>query len=180
MTQALPLQLDIACEDDRWQENLSSYETLIQQALFVCISHTPEGKSLKNFAHLELSILLANDETVHELNKQYRDKDKSTNILSFPGLDQSEQKSYLREGAEVPDFPYTLGDMVLAFETLEREAEEAHKNLQDHFCHLIVHGFLHLLGYDHISDVEAEQMETLERLILAELSIDDPYKIMSA
>lgn len=111
----------------------------------------------------ELSILLTNDEEQHELNQQWRGKDSSTNVLSFPQIE--------------PFGPVfgILGDITLARETLEREALDLDKSLPDHFTHLVVHGFLHILGYDHITDAEALQMESLETQILAALGIDDPY-----
>lgn len=111
----------------------------------------------------ELSILLTNDEEQHALNKEWRGKDSSTNVLSFPQIE--------------PFGPVVglLGDITLARETLEREAAELDKSFTDHFTHLVVHGFLHILGYDHIGDAEALQMESLETQILASLGVDDPY-----
>jgi len=111
----------------------------------------------------ELSILLTNDAEQHELNRQWRGKDSSTNVLSFPQIE--------------PFGPVTgiLGDITMARETIEREAVEQGTSFPDHFTHLVVHGFLHILGYDHLSDAEALQMEGLETQILASLGIADPY-----
>ena len=111
----------------------------------------------------ELSILLTNDAEQHELNRQWRGKDSSTNVLSFPQIE--------------PFGPVTgiLGDITMARETLEREAVDQGTSFPDHFTHLVVHGFLHILGYDHLSDAEALQMEGLETQILASLGIADPY-----
>jgi probable rRNA maturation factor len=111
----------------------------------------------------EISILLTNDEEQHELNKQWRGKDSSTNVLSFPQIE--------------PFGPVVgiLGDITLARETLEREAADLDKSFADQFTHLVVHGFLHILGYDHMTDKEALQMESLETQILASLGVDDPY-----
>jgi probable rRNA maturation factor len=111
----------------------------------------------------ELSILLTNDEEQHELNQQWRGKDSTTNVLSFPQIE--------------PFGPVVglLGDITLARETLVREAEEQGVTFEAHFTHLVVHGFLHILGYDHVDDAEALQMERLETQILASLGIDDPY-----
>jgi probable rRNA maturation factor len=111
----------------------------------------------------ELSILLTNDEEQHELNQQWRGKDSSTNVLSFPQIE--------------PFGPVVgiLGDITLARETLEQEAQELDKSFADHFTHLIVHGFLHILGYDHLTEAEALQMEGLETQILASLGVADPY-----
>lgn len=111
----------------------------------------------------ELSILLTDDEQQHELNKEWRGKDSSTNVLSFPQIE--------------PFGPVVglLGDITLARETLEREAAELGKSFEDHYTHLVVHGFLHILGYDHLTDAEAAEMEGLETRILAALGVDDPY-----
>ncbi len=111
----------------------------------------------------ELSIVLLDDAEQRELNRQWRQIDKPTNVLSFPQIE--------------PFSPVVgiLGDITLARETLEREALELGKSFTDHYTHLVVHGFLHILGYDHIEDDEALVMEGLETQILATLGIDDPY-----
>ena len=111
----------------------------------------------------ELSILLTNDEEQHALNREWRGKDSSTNVLSFPQIE--------------PFGPVIgiLGDITLARETLEREAAEQGVSFTDHFTHLVVHGFLHILGYDHLTDAEALQMESLETQILGSLGVGDPY-----
>ncbi len=111
----------------------------------------------------ELSVVLTDDAEQRELNRQYRGIDKPTNVLSFP---QIEPFSPIRG---------LIGDIILARETLEREAQELDKPLAEHFTHLVVHGFLHILGYDHIAEDEALQMESLETQILAGLGIADPY-----
>jgi probable rRNA maturation factor len=116
----------------------------------------------------ELSIVLADDETVRALNRDWRGQDKPTNVLSFAALDD--------EGAPVvPGAPLLLGDVVLAFETTAREAAEMGKPLADHLGHLVVHGVLHLLGWDHQDDEEAAEMEGLETSLLEALGIPDPY-----
>lgn len=111
----------------------------------------------------ELSIVLLDDAEQRVLNRDWRQIDKPTNVLSFPQIE--------------PFGPVVgiLGDITLARETLEREAAELGKSFTDHFTHLVVHGFLHILGYDHIDDDEALVMEGLETQILATLGIDDPY-----
>lgn len=111
----------------------------------------------------ELSIVLTDDAEQRQLNREWRGKDSSTNVLSFPQIE--------------PFSPVLgiLGDITLARETVAREAEEQGTPFDHHFTHLVVHGFLHILGYDHITDDEALQMESLETQILAELGMDDPY-----
>lgn len=106
-----------------------------------------------------VSVLFGDDAAVQALNKSWRGKDKPTNVLSFPA----------------PDGFGALGDIALALETVRREAGAQNKTVRDHTAHLIAHGFLHLLGYDHEDDGEAEVMETRERAILADLGIADPY-----
>ena len=121
---------------------------------------------LKFPADAELSILLADDHRLQSLNREWRGIDKATNVLSFPG----EEISVGEMAGPL------LGDIAVSMETLSREAGLENKKLNDHFCHLIVHGFLHLFGYDHETDEEADAMENLERVILAELGIADPYE----
>ena len=116
----------------------------------------------------ELSVVLADDALVHRLNRDYRGKDKPTNVLSF-ALTEAEEPE-LGE-----DAPVMLGDVILAWETVAREAAEQGKTPSDHMTHLVVHGVLHLLGYDHETDDEAEEMEQLEVEVLETLGIADPY-----
>ena len=113
--------------------------------------------------------MLTDDAQIQELNRNWRGKDKPTNVLSFPAPEQP--------GATGPRH---LGDIALAYETLVRESEEESKELAHHFAHLIVHGVLHLLGYDHEVEAEAEIMEGLEVKALATLGIADPYRDMAA
>ena len=111
-----------------------------------------------------MSLLLTGDAEVQALNARWRGQDKPTNVLSFPAAPAGRL-------AEAP----ALGDIALAFETLAREAEAAGVPLADHYRHLVTHGFLHLIGYDHETDEEAERMEALETRILARLGVADPY-----
>ena len=113
----------------------------------------------------ELCIHLADDAHVRALNARWRGLDKPTNVLSFPAYEPS-QLAQAR----------LLGDIVLAYETLAREAVDEDKPLADHYRHLVVHGFLHLIGFDHEREVDAERMEALETRILARLGVADPYR----
>jgi len=117
---------------------------------------------------LEVSLVLTNDSQVQDLNRDYRGQDKPTNVLSFAALDA--------DSPIPPDGPILLGDVIIARETAEREAADEDKQLVHHLSHLVVHGVLHLLGYDHMEDDEAEEMESLERSILAGLGVPDPYR----
>jgi len=116
----------------------------------------------------ELAVMLTDDAGIRTLNNNWRGIDKPTNVLSFPALQPSG-----RRGPADP--PRMLGDIAIAYETTRREADDEQKPFDHHLSHLAVHGFLHLIGYDHESDVEAEAMETLETEILAQLGIPDPY-----
>ena len=151
-----PIDIAVIINDEAWPDNL---EARAEEAVLAAIRLTkPKVKGAA-----ELSIVLTNDEEQHELNRQWRGKDSSTNVLSFPQIE--------------PFGPVIgiLGDITLARETLEREAAEQGTSFADHFTHLVVHGFLHILGYDHLDDAQALQMESLETQILATLGVEDPY-----
>ncbi len=120
---------------------------------------------------LSISISLSTNDEVQALNAQWRGKDKPTNVLSFPMLDADE----LAALANTDDGEVLLGDMILAYDVCVAEADEKGISLADHVTHLIIHGTLHLLGYDHIDDVEAEHMEDLEVKALASLGLGNPY-----
>jgi probable rRNA maturation factor len=120
---------------------------------------------------IEISVRLSDDFEVQKLNLDYREKDRPTNVLSFPMLTPDEIRAL--EINAVPEV--LLGDIILAHSVCAREAEERGISVQDHATHLIVHGTLHLLGYDHIGDEEAGIMETLEQTIMTSLGLHDPY-----
>jgi probable rRNA maturation factor len=116
----------------------------------------------------ELAVMLTDDAGVRTLNSNWRGIDKPTNVLSFPALQP--------EGARKPgDAPRMLGDIAIAYETTRREADAEGKPFEHHLSHLAIHGFLHLIGYDHENDADAEEMEFLETEILKQLGIPDPY-----
>ncbi len=146
--------IDIEIEDTAWTDALSGAEGLARGAAEAVLARlrpgTPEG----------LTVLLADDAAVRELNARFRDQDKPTNVLSFPAPANPERH---------------LGDVALAFGVCAAEAGAQGKPLADHLQHLVAHGVLHLLGYDHMDDAEAHEMEGLEREILAGLGIPDPY-----
>lgn len=127
------------------------------------------GADVELHPDAEICVMLSDDAGVQELNRDWRGKDKPTNVLSFPAA----------EGDELATSPL-LGDVVVAYETLAREAAEEGKPFEHHFSHLVVHGTLHVLGFDHMTDAEADMMENLEREVLETLGIPDPYcKVLS-
>ncbi len=130
-----------------------------------------EGEPLLAGPRLAVSVLFTTDEEVHALNREWRGRDKPTNVLSFPMLERDELAGLPPDGP-----PVMLGDIALAHETCAREAADKGIALEAHAAHLIVHGLLHLAGHDHVdSDAQAEEMEALETAILAKLGIADPY-----
>jgi probable rRNA maturation factor len=151
-----PLAIEISRNDKAWPDDL---EPLAERAVLETLRQS--GAKIAGAA--ELSIVLTGDAEQQQLNAQWRGIDRPTNVLSFPQI---------APGGPVRGL---LGDIVLARETLEREAAEQGISFTDHFTHLVVHGFLHILGYDHLVEDEALVMEGLETQILASLGIADPY-----
>ena len=165
--------IDIALsQEEPWPDG--QWEQLATAAVRTAIGATPFGTLLTTSATVEVSIRLTSDEEVHALNRQYRGKDKTTNVLSFPMVqpDLIDTVSQNSDDGEV-----LLGDIVLAHGVCVAEAAERGIGVNDHATHLIVHGTLHLLGYDHMDDNEGDAMEAIERDALATLGIADPYAI---
>ncbi|KAB7742599.1 rRNA maturation RNase YbeY [Parvibaculum sedimenti] len=151
------LEIDILREAGNWAADAEELVRRAAEHAYVVAGPAEEA---------ELCVVLADDPFVQALNKTWRGKDKPTNVLSFPTGDMPQAE---------PVQTQLLGDVVLALETIEREAKEQGKTFPDHLSHLVVHGVLHLLGHDHEVDAEAEEMEALERDILEDLDITDPY-----
>jgi probable rRNA maturation factor len=152
----LELQLDVQLAVEK-ENDLPSEEQLNTWANAALVTRTEHEEP-------ELTIRIVDEAESQELNFEYRGKDKPTNVLSFP----------FEAPAHVP-IPL-LGDLVVCKQVVEREAIEQGKTLTAHWAHMIVHGCLHLLGYDHIEDEEAEEMEGIERVVMADLGFEDPYK----
>lgn len=154
MTVRNKFRIDISIQADEWKKALPALRDLTRRAV---------RSSLKHFeieTESEISIVFADDAFIRDLNKRYRNKDKPTNVLSFP-----------------QDGGTSLGDVVLAFETIKKESREQNKKLKDHAAHMLVHGTLHLMGMDHENDGEAEEMESLEILVLKGLGVKNPYEM---
>ncbi len=151
-----------------WAARCPSAEDFARAAALAAVAHGAADSGLGRTAMIEIGVSLADDQAQQQLNRDWRGTDRPTNVLAFPAWEP---------GAPVPPgAPILLGDVVLAFETVAREAEEQGKPLADHLCHLVVHGVLHLFGYDHATEVEAVAMEQLETTILAGLGVPDPYR----
>lgn len=145
--------LDIIINYDKWNNLSFDIEAVIKMAI-----NEASDMLVFDLKEKEISVLLTDDKEIQKLNKEYRGKDKSTNVLSFETEDET-----------------MLGDIVVSFDTMEKEANEEDKSFHDHFTHLVLHSFLHLLGFDHIEDFEADQMEHWEIKILDKLGIKNPY-----
>jgi len=156
----MKLHVEFVATSPAWRGALAA-RTLARQA--IAASFAECGVALRPGA--ELCVHLADDAHVRGLNARWRGLDKPTNVLSFPAADAA----HIGETR-------LIGDIVLAFETVAREAEAEGKPLADHYRHLVVHGFLHLIGFDHQTDEEAQRMEALETRILARLGVADPYQ----
>jgi probable rRNA maturation factor len=153
---ASPPQIDIQIQSPLWEAQPLAGQT-VRSAIV-------EAASALSTADGEVSIVLTDDSTITKLNREWRGIDKPTNVLSFPASGQKAQ-----------DSARLLGDIIIAYETLKRECEDETRIFLHHLAHLTVHGFLHLVGYDHQTDTQAKEMEGLESEIMMRLNMSDPY-----
>ena len=160
---ALNIEIDIDIQNSDWKTSIHNVENLTRSTIEKALSMAMDTEP-----HMEISIVLSDDDFIQNLNKTYRHKDKPTNVLSFP----------MTEVGEINDeTPFvSLGDVIVSFDTIKRESEEQNKILEHHYIHMLVHGCLHLLHYDHEDDEEAEVMESKEIEILKHLGIKNPYE----
>jgi probable rRNA maturation factor len=179
MTAAPAERLDISfsLESGDWETAATDVERLTEAAARAAFEAAEKPEILGGDTPVEMSLVLADDALVQTLNRDYRDKDKPTNVLSFALLDDLDDTDEDADDvlAREEGMPILIGDVILAFETVQREAREQGKSVGDHLTHLVIHGVLHLLGYDHLSDPDADRMERLETSILARMGIADPY-----
>ncbi|NTE85088.1 rRNA maturation RNase YbeY [Agrobacterium rubi] len=160
---ALDIQISVEAENWPSEEELFAFASRVLDPAVDFLKAEEQQPFPKQAT--ELSLVFTDDASIREINAQWREKDKPTNVLSFP--------AYPLEPGDMPG--PMLGDIVIARETVEREALDLEKSFDDHLTHLLVHGFLHLFGYDHIQADDAEEMEGLETRILAKLGLSDPY-----
>ena len=162
MTTLAPPATEVLVTADCWQHE-DDAEAIVHRAIKAAAAMIDAPT-----ADAEVAVMLTDDEGIRTLNRNWRNIDKPTNVLSFPALQPTAPPG-------PDDAPRMLGDIAIAYETTRAEADAEHKPFEHHLSHLAVHGFLHLIGYDHETDDEAEAMESLEREILAQLGIPDPY-----
>ncbi|MCB1338016.1 MAG: rRNA maturation RNase YbeY [Maritimibacter sp.] len=158
------MTVDLLIEDDRWQA--AGLDALAERACGAALARL-------GVVGAEISLLACDDARIAVLNAEFRGKPAATNVLSWPSEDRAADEP---GGDPVPPEDLELGDIAIAWETCAREAEAAGRPFADHVTHLLVHGTLHLLGYDHIDDKDAALMEGLEVEILGKLGIADPYE----
>ena len=169
-----PLSIDFSVDDDRWNTLSGAIDTIERG---VRIAYQNATKTIPISASpstpaVEISVVLCDDGDIQILNRDYRGKDSPTNVLSFALMDGNDATDHM---PVVDGMPHMLGDVIMAMDTIEREAQQQNKPFLSHLCHLSIHGTLHLLGYDHINDADATAMETLEIELLKQLGIKDPY-----
>lgn len=163
--------VDTLCEDDRWEA--AGLDALAEHTARATLAHL--GLEAADF---EIALLGCDDARISVLNADFRDKPTPTNVLSWPSEDLAPEDEGARPDVPAPwapGEPHHLGDVALAYETCAREAADQNKAFNAHVTHLVVHGVLHLLGYDHIREGDAGLMEQLELEILGKLGVEDPY-----
>ncbi|AHD01916.1 rRNA maturation RNase YbeY [Leisingera methylohalidivorans] len=164
------MTLDISIEDSRWHQ--AGLEPLAAEAVTAVLTHFTLDP-----ADCEISLLGCGDARIAELNAEFREKAKPTNVLSWPAEDLAAEEDGGAPALPEADFTgeIPLGDIAISYETCAREAQAAGKPLGDHTRHLIVHGMLHLFGYDHIRERDAALMEEIEVLLLGKMGVANPY-----
>ncbi len=168
----MTVEIDILSSCPRWDAVLEDAAGLCRRAARAALDEARKGLSDADGRFVEVSIVLADNAEIADLNLRFRRREGATNVLSFPALPSGDGAL---EPAARPGPPLLLGDVVLAYETIADEANDQDKTLADHVAHLVIHGILHLLGYDHLDDAEAQIMEPLEIRALDALGVADPY-----
>ena len=167
------MDADVHISSPCWGDGVD-WQTLCDDALAAALAQTPFAALTTGDRMVEVAVQFAGDAAVHALNRQWRGKDAPTNVLSFPQLDGDDLATLRGLAAEGPEI--LLGDIILAQETCAREAAKKMVPIDVHASHLIIHGLLHLLGYDHVAEAQAEDMEAREIRAMAVLGFADPYR----
>lgn len=170
----MKININLITEEKLWLNQDKLIAKRIKSLLKKIIPQTPLQKIIGN---IEISVLLTGDKKIQELNKNYRNKNKATNVLSFPLLDSKKIKNGNLQKLDLNNELLVLGDIILSYKTIKKEAEEQNKNFDDHLTHLLIHSLLHLIGFDHENSKDAKIMEGLEIKILSEMKIKNPYLI---
>lgn len=168
------LELNLTMEEPGWEDALPGLQKLSQEIMDKTISYVSAHEDidfLQSGKTICVNLALSNDEEIHDLNVKFRQIDKPTNVLSFANIDDEDFASEINDSDVIE-----LGDIIIALQTMQKEADEKGISLRNHFCHLFAHGLLHLLGFDHIEDDEAEYMEDFEVQILKTMNIANPYQ----
>ena len=166
------MMLELAVEADEEWDSSTDWQALARKAAESAIAQSAFPDLARSARSVEISVRLTSDDELRALNAHWRGKDKPTNVLSFPLAERYEFEQADEDGPEL-----MLGDIIVARGVCEREAADNHVPVEDHTAHLLVHGILHLLGYDHRDDQEAADMESREVRALEQLGIADPYEV---
>ncbi len=185
-------EIIVSAPCEAWQARLPEALSLCRRAALAAVEDAKLGAAIADLVSeggaMEASVVLADDDFVRKLNREYRGRNEPTNVLAFavfgaPGSAQAQaqgQELKANLGGDVGVAPLLLGDVVIAFDTVAAEAEAQGKSFEAHLCHMAVHGMLHLLGYDHDGEGPATIMERLETLILQRMGYPDPYLVEQA
>ncbi len=187
MTGVASISVSVPCR--RWLTRLPGARALCRKAAAAAVEIGADSAltgALTGRGAFEVSLVLGDDDFVRALNRTYRGRDAATNVLAFgnftageavnPASSRRRSAAMTRDGEK----PVLLGDVVIAYETAVAEASAENKSIEDHLCHLVVHGVLHLLGYDHKDETDALRMERIEASVLGRIGLADPYRLESA
>jgi len=167
-------ELNCCINNKQWNNALPNWQKIATKVVSLTVNFVSDNDTIPFYQPnklLSFNLCLSDDTEIHTLNKEFRNQDKPTNVLSFASIDDPDFEDYAQQNQILE-----MGDIIIALETLQKEAELKQIPLCNHFCHLLAHGTLHLLGYDHINDDDADYMENFEIQILKILNIKNPYE----
>jgi probable rRNA maturation factor len=170
----MKITTDITINEKLWKKD-ANISNKIKSLIKEIIPQTPLNSLPKTIEDIEISILLTGDDQIQELNKNYRKKDPAPNVLSCPLLDGTKIKNGDFSKFQMAGDYLALGDIVISYQTILRESSVQNKTFDHHLTHLLIHSLLHLIGFDHICDLDAKTMEELEIKILAKMGVENPY-----